>query len=612
MTVATFPRFARLVQAGLLLLALPAAAQVKLGETSANANGMVSSGYTATYGNMTDSTHNWTVGGFGTVSGSYHNPNFLSFTISPYLNQSRANSNFQSISNASGVTASANIFAGSHFPGSVTYSEAYNSEGNFAVPGLANFVTHGNSGTFGVNWSENIPDKPSFSAGYQLGSSQYTVYGTSDQGTNNFHSVNLHSGYRWAGFNLAGYYTNGASHADIPQIVAGVATQMHNDNSALGFTTTHALPWQGSFSAGVNRSSWDGNYLGYRTTGTVDTVNSVATMHPTERISISASANYSDNLSGQLVQSVLSAGGVVEGLNTSDSSNSLDLMGIATYSPMRDLETDAFVERRTQSFEGQDYGVRSYGGGASYLHKLMGGTFSSSFVLSANVLERNSEDSLGFSTNENYSNEIRGWRMTGSFGYAQNVQTLLITYMNSYYNFTGNIARNWGYFNMSLGAGGAHTALTQQAGTANSSQSYHAGIGYGAWIVANGSYSKADGQAILTGAGLVTVPVPSPTLPPGLVSLFGGESYAFAASSSPVKKLVFASSFSKSVSSTSSSSISSSNRNNQFNTFVQYQYRKLYFTSGYARLEQGFSGSSAPPQNISSYYMGISRWFNFF
>lgn len=610
--MATFPRFARLVQAGLLLLALPVAAQVKFGETSANANGMISTGYTATYGNMTDSTHSWTVGGFGTVSGSYHSPNFLSFNISPYLNQSRANSNFQSISNASGVTASANIFAGSHFPGSVTYSEAYNSQGNFAVPGLANFVTHGNSGTFGVNWSENLPDKPSFSAGYQLGSSQYTVYGTNDQGTNNFHSLNLHSGYRWAGFNLSGYYTNGGGHSEIPQIVAGVVTQTRTDNSAMGFTTTHALPLQGSFVAGVNRSSWNGNYLGYRTTGTVDTLNSVATLHPTEKLSFSATANYSDNLSGQLVQSVLSAGGIVEGLNTSDSSNSLDLMGVTTYSPMRDLETSAFVERRTQSFLGQDYGVQSYGGGASYLHKLLGGTFNGSFVLSANVVEQNSEDTLGFSTNENYSNEIKGWRVTGSFGYAQNAQTLLVTYMNSYYNFSGNVGRNWGYFNMSLGGGGARTALTQQAGTANSSQSYHAGIGYGAWITANGSYSKADGQAILTGAGLVTVPVPSPTLPPGLVSLFGGESYAFAASSAPVRKLVLSASYSKSISSTSSSSISSSNRNNQFNTFIQYQYRKLYFTSGYARLEQGFSGSSAPPQNISSYYMGISRWFNFF
>ncbi len=124
------------------------------------ATGTLSSGYTANYGNMTPSTHGWTFGGAGTFSGSFHSPNFLSYNFSPYLNQSRANSNFQSISNASGVNLSANIFAGSKFPGSITYSKAYDSEGNYAVPGLANYVTHGNSGVFGINWSENLPMRP--------------------------------------------------------------------------------------------------------------------------------------------------------------------------------------------------------------------------------------------------------------------------------------------------------------------------------------------------------------------------------------------------------------------------------------------------------------------
>ena len=55
-----------------------------------------------------------------------------------------------------------NIFAGSRFPGSVSYSYAYNAEGNYAIPGIADFVTHGNSQNFGINWSDNIPDKPSF------------------------------------------------------------------------------------------------------------------------------------------------------------------------------------------------------------------------------------------------------------------------------------------------------------------------------------------------------------------------------------------------------------------------------------------------------------------
>jgi predicted CXXCH cytochrome family protein len=55
-----------------------------------------------------------------TLAGSFYNPNFLSFKVEPFYNQSRANSDFQSITGASGVTASSSIFGGSEFPGSVS------------------------------------------------------------------------------------------------------------------------------------------------------------------------------------------------------------------------------------------------------------------------------------------------------------------------------------------------------------------------------------------------------------------------------------------------------------------------------------------------------------
>lgn len=595
-----------------LPLVLPVAAQLRLGEASTNANGTISTGYTASYGNLTPSSHGWTVGGAATVSGSFYSPNFLSFNVSPYLNQSRANSNFQSISNASGVNASANIFAGSHFPGSINYSKAYNSEGNYAVPGLANYVTHGNSDTFGINWSENLPDAPSFSAGFQLGSSQYSVYGTNNEGKNAFHSVNLHSSYRVAGINMGAYYSNGGGHSLIPQVVAGEITEEHSANTSYGFNASHLLPLQGSISTSINRSEWNSSYLGFSSSGTIDTVNTMAAIHPKNNLSFSASANYSDNLTGQLIQSVVAEGGIVPGLNANETSNSLDLMGVAGYTPLANLQTSAFVERRTQSFLGETYGVNSYGGGATYAHGILDGTFNTSLTLTANTSDNTGENTLGFSTTENYSSIILGWHATGSFGYSQNVQTLLVTYMNSFYNYSGNIRRNWGQFNVSAGAGGARTALTQQAGTTNSSESYSGSAGYGIWLTANGSYSRSDGQALATAAGLVPVPVPSPTLPSNLVSLFGGKSYSISLSSTPVKKLIIGAAYANSTSNTTSDTISSSNQNNQFNYLIQYQFRKLYFNSGYARLEQGFSGSGTPSEVISSYYFGVSRWFNFF
>jgi hypothetical protein len=611
--LAVFFRVAWFLQAGLLLLASPVAAQVRVGELSTSLSGTISPGYTADYSNMTGSDHSWALGGAATLSGDYHSPNFLSFNVGLYLNQSRANSDFQSISNASGVNATANIFGGSHFPGSISYSKAFNSEGNYAVPGLANFVTHGNNDSFGINWSENLPDAPSFSVGFQKGSSQYSVYGANDQGTNSFHSVNLHSSYRALGFNMGAYYSTGSAQSVIPEVITGQpSTEVSSDSSAYGFNVAHMLPLQGSISAGINRSSWNSNYLGTTSSGTIDLVNALAAVHPTPKLSLSASADYSDNLSGQLIQSIVSAGGAVPGLNSNESSDSLDLMGIAGYTFFENLQTTAFFERRSQLFEGEDYGVNSYGGSATYAHDLLGGTLNAALTVTDNADDKTGENTLGLSTNGNYTTQIEGWHLNGAFGYSQNAETLLVTYMNSFYNFSGNAARHWGRLNVSMGAGSARTGLTGQAGTANTSQSYFASMGYGVWLTATGSYSKSSGQALETGSGLVPIPVPPPILPPSLVSLFGGDSYSIGLTSTPIKNLILTAAYAKSTSNTSSNGVDSANENNQYNVLIQYQFRKLYFNSGYARLEQGFSGAGTPPEVVSSFYIGVSRWFNFF
>lgn len=604
-------RIARFVQAAtLVLLASPIAAQVQTGELSTSLSGTISPGYTATYGNMTGSTHTWTIGGSTALSGSFHNPNFLSFNAGLYLNQSRANSNFQSISDSSGVNLSTNIFGGSHFPGSVNYTKAYNSEGNYSVPGLANYVTHGNSDTFGINWNESLPDVPSFSVGYSLGNSSYSVYGTSDQGKNRFHSLNLHSGYNMDGFNMGAFYTKGATHSVIPRVVAGeTSAQTDSDNDAYGYNVSHRLPMKGSASATFTRSTWNSDYLGNKNNGTVDMVTALAAIYPRERLSISGSANWSDNLSGQIYQSAAASGSTVAGLNSNQTSDSMDLMTVATYSTEVNLQVQGSVERRTQSWEGSTYGVTSYGGGATYAHALFDGSFNAALTATDNNADHSGSNTFGFSTTENYSNTVKGWHLNGTFGYAQNVQSLLVTSMNSFFNYSGNARHNWGLFNLSVGAGAARTGLTQQAGSVSSSHSYFASMGYGRWLMTNANYSKSSGQALLTGAGLVSVTVPTPS---SLVSLYGGESYSFGVSSTPVKKLTFSGAWAKSTSNSSSQSINSSNENEQASVLIRYQVRKLYFTSGYARLQQGFSSSSSTPEVLSSYFVGLSRWFNFF
>jgi len=604
-------RVAWLVQAGLLLSAGPVAAQVKIGDFSNNLNGTVSTGYTADYGNLTSSDHNWAIGGLANLSGSFYSPNFLSYNASIYLNQSRANSDFQSISSASGVNASATIFGGSPYPGSISFSKAYNSEGDYAIPGLANYVTHGNSTAFGINWSENVADLPSLSAAFQVGNSSYSVYGADDGGANAFHSLNLHSAYSLAGFHMGAYYSLGGSHALVPEVVDGVQdTESHSTNDGYGFNVTHRLPMSGNLSAGINRSTWNTNYLDLDSNGTIDIYSAVASVHPLTQVSVTGSATYSDNLSGQLYQSVLAGGGEVPGGDLNQPSDSLDLVGTVGYAPSANILTTAYIERRTQLFLGDDYGETTFGGSAVYSHELLGGNFNASVDAAGNQADKTGSDSLTFSTSENFSRLIAGWNVTGSFGYAQNVETLLVTYLNSNYHYQGTLRRRWGKFNVSGGGGASRTGLTSEPGTVSSNQSYSASAGYTPFLTATGSYSKASGQALATGAGLV--PVQLPNLPPGLITLYGGDSYSFALSSNPIRGLLLTVDYAKSNSNTSNSGVTSMNLNDEFNALIQYQVRKLTFNSGCSRLAQGFSGSGSPPEVISSFYIGVSRWFNFF
>src|SRR6516165_8109160 len=86
-------------------------AQVQAGsETQISLEGSVSAGYAGSMTNNDESSHGLVFGGAGNLSGSVYSPQFLSFDVVPFYNQSRNNSSYQSITNSSGVTATANVF----------------------------------------------------------------------------------------------------------------------------------------------------------------------------------------------------------------------------------------------------------------------------------------------------------------------------------------------------------------------------------------------------------------------------------------------------------------------------------------------------------------------
>jgi hypothetical protein len=279
---------------------------------------------------------------------------------------------------------------------------------------------------------------------------------------------------------------------------------------------------------------------------------------------------------------------------------------------MANMQALAFADHREQSYLGESYGSSSYGGGLTYWRLLLGGNLNSSVTLSDNNSSTSNANSLGMNTNVNYNRRYDGWAMGVSGGYSQNVQSELITYTTSSYSYGASLRRRWRQFGWSGSAGITKTLLTEIAGSGSKSETFSSSINYSHWLTANANYSKSNGTAIEAGAGLIQNPIPQPLVPGDDLILFGGESYSFGLSSSPIRRLSFGASYSKSLTNSNLAGILSTGNTEMFNATFNYQFRKMYLNGGYSNLVQGFSSAGTLPENVSSFYMGVTRWFNFF
>jgi hypothetical protein len=621
-----------------MILAATLLGQVTVGDNlKLGLNGTVSVGYNDTYGNQIGSSHGIGFGGVAGLSGSYYNPNFVSFNVTPYFNQSRANSDFASVTDASGVNLSAAIFSGSHFPGSVNYSAAYNTTGNYGIPGISAFDTNGNNQGFGVGWSALLPNLPTLNFGYQQGSQNYNLYGTNQSGSSDFRSLYLNSNYTIAGFNLGGGISGGSSHALIPGVlVDGQESQSNSDSRSYNFSLGHVLPWNGTFSSSFNRTDLNSDYLGYSFNGSIDRVSAAAGMSPTPKLHLSMGADYTDNLSGALYQTIIpgqastngqgssgtdatsgttsttaATGGTLQGTELNTSSHAWDFLANASYSFAPNFQVQGQFQQREQTYYGANYSSTMVGGGLSYTRQILGGYLGTNLNVFDNINSNLNTNSLAYTVNANYNRRFGGWQVGGFFNYAQNVQTLLVTYNTSFYNFSGNVSRQfWGNWVWTANASGSHSGLSAVPDSSSSGQGYGSSLGNGR-INFSATYSKSNGNSLASGGGLIPTPLP-PIIPPELLVLYGGESYAFALSGSPTRHLSATASYVKSKNNLSNQGVASSNQFEQVNAYMQYQFRQIGVQGGYTHLEQGFSASGTPPASVTSFYFGVYRWFNFF
>lgn len=601
-----------------LAFAARASAQVSHGETNLNLNGTVSAGYSDDYSNLAASDHSIVFGGSADLSGSYFNPNFLSFDIQPFYNQSRVNSTSQSLTDSSGVNLNAKIFGGSHYPGSISYSTSFNGSGNFNVPGLANYTTHGNDEVLAVTWGVHPDDLPSVDFSFANAHNDYSIYGANARGTLHSDTFSVTSAYQVAGFTLNGGYQYSDSQTLTPEFFTVEPPQQADlHGNSFSFGVGHNLPWNGSISAAATRLDLSTNFgdiassENYNTS--IDTLTGAINLAPRPHLNVGANTFYTDNLEGTLYNTLLTTGLSVPQNEGQQSSHALSLTGYANYQmPAQHLNLQAFVERQQQTFLGISFASTSDNGTASYSNKLLGGAFNGVLGVTRTSIDTTHQSLLGLNGSVNYTHEIHRWTVQGGFGYSQDAQTLLIAYTTSGYNYSGSLGRRIGRrSHWAAYVSGARSLLTGQPGSANSSRSYSTSFSLPRFSI-EGAYSESSGNALLTSTGLVPTPVPLPVITPAAVVFYNGRAYSAGLGAHPTRALTLSVTYAKALSGTQSTSTISNNNNENLNFLMTYNFRKLSLISGYSRLVQGFSLSGTPQAMVGSYYVGISRWFNFF
>ena len=607
--------------AGLLVLGISqiavgqvAPSALKIGEnTKLNAGGMFTFGYAGDYGDAIPSSHGLTWGLDGRMSGYYYSPNFLSFSATPYYNQSRSDSESQSLTGASGMDGTANFFTGSNFPGSVSYHYDRNSTGTLGLAGQPNFTTIGKGQGFSINWSALLPNWPTLSVGYAQGDGSGNIYGTSEETSSKNKLWNVHSNYQLMGFRMNAFYTRNNWNSVYPEFLTGASEEIQESSGqSVGFGVQHSLPIRGSFFANYNRSSSDGNFssTGFSANSssyTDDIESAGANFHPTSKLGFNVSENYTSNLNGYLEQSLTGNGAPVVGVSLGTGAHSMTLGGGANYQFTNFLSSSAQATYYDQYYFGKDYKGTFVSGTLSYGKRLW-----DMFTFSSTVLEMSNgqgTNSVGFIGNVNFFRRLsEGWSTSGQFSYAQNVQTLLVTYTTSYYNYGANVHKKFAgnRYNWSAGFNGSHSGLTSYSGTENHSESVSTSFA-SRWFTMQANYAKGVGQSLLGGGTLQGV---APT--PGLTDFvtFSGDSYGGGFSVQPLRRMVLAGSYTRSLSDTLGQTVSH-NDTEVYNAQLQYHLRRIGLQAGYTRFSQGISALGTP-QSTTSYFVGFSRWFDFF
>lgn len=608
----------RWVLTGLLLAGSQLCAQVQVTDnTRMTMNGSATVGYSASAGNVIQSSHSLYFGVNGDIRGYYYHPNFLSFDVLPTYGREQSNNEFGNTSNVEGYSANARIFGGSHFPGSFTFGQSWNSLDTFGFGGSDGLVTTSKRNLYGVGWSALIPDWPTLTVSYNQSSDSSDLAGTSDSFDSRTRIFDASSVYKILGFQVNGRFERQGTTTDSPGF------SEFNQSSASDSVThsyqvsaNHTFPLHGSFNVAYGHNSFESDSLTASSNGTNDNANSQLNFSLLQNMPVSVSADYNSNVTAMVEQQLLASGVVIGPYQQLKFGGRQLLLNISTsytgYLPHRIVYT-GYVGHTERLLDGSPYGVTQFGGNIGYNF----GKFIKGLTVSAGVFDMaNRFGNLGASIvgNVSYDHQFGPWDFSAQFGHDQSVETLGVFRTVSSYSYGSTVRRRLGHqWRVYVGGGGGHSGFGSQAGTGSHSEYGNLGLTWRRYS-ASGNYTQSTGASLLSINGLVPVPNSlNGELPASPFILYNARSYGINLSAVPQRKLMITGIYRKFDSNLSSSVVNSGTVSSLIGFRVIYRMRKLSFQAGSNTTRQNLN-TLAPgtPQLVTSYYFGISRWFNVF
>jgi hypothetical protein len=116
---------------------------------------------------------------------------------------------------------------------------------------------------------------------------------------------------------------------------------------------------------------------------------------------------------------------------------------------------------------------------------------------------------------------------------------------------------------------------------------------------------------VLTSTGIQPLPSTLGLPPEGLI-VYNATSYGAGVGVTPIPRLSISATYAHAVSDTLSSAAYSNNRTDIFYGQMQYRLRRISLLAGYTKFSQGISAAGTPAGNQYSFFIGVTRSFNFF